>query len=175
MNGPFKIEFALAGTPEQQGSERIVYHGALCPRCHTKPIARITHANPRLLRWRQDVATFASRAMRRAERYWLYAVAVEFVFVVVPPKVIPKDRMGDPITFPDVDKLTRAAIDAMTGIVWKDDKQVTKITAEKRYPDKAAGEVPGVIVRAHALRPDAEAHRQGTLFDVALQEVRDAQ
>lgn len=36
---------------------------------------------------------------------------------------------------PDVDKLIRAILDALTGIVWADDKQVFAITARKLYCD----------------------------------------
>jgi len=44
-------------------------------------------------------------------------------------------------TKPDVDKLIRAALDALTGVVWADDAQVVRIVAQKRYDA-----VPGVAV-----------------------------
>ncbi|GIW60074.1 MAG: hypothetical protein KatS3mg087_1140 [Patescibacteria group bacterium] len=34
---------------------------------------------------------------------------------------------------PDVDKLSRAVLDALTGVLWSDDDQVYKIICEKRY------------------------------------------
>lgn len=45
---------------------------------------------------------------------------------------------------PDVDKLTRAVFDAMTGIVWHDDSQVVETNVRKRYADP--GEVCGTMV-----------------------------
>ena len=38
-----------------------------------------------------------------------------------------------PATKPDVDKLVRAVLDALTGIVWVDDSQVAILSAEKVY------------------------------------------
>ena len=38
-----------------------------------------------------------------------------------------------PLTKPDVDKLLRAFLDALTGVVWKDDSQVTDAISRKRY------------------------------------------
>lgn len=43
----------------------------------------------------------------------------------------------------DVDKLVRALLDAMTGIVYKDDSQVCDSSEQKRYAD---GRKPGVWV-----------------------------
>jgi Holliday junction resolvase RusA-like endonuclease len=44
-------------------------------------------------------------------------------------------------TRPDIDKLARAVLDAMTGIVFVDDAQVAALTAEKRYADRASVEI----------------------------------
>ena len=43
----------------------------------------------------------------------------------------------------DVDKLVRALLDSMTGIVYNDDSQVVDVTASKRYADNSS---PGVWV-----------------------------
>jgi Holliday junction resolvase RusA-like endonuclease len=45
---------------------------------------------------------------------------------------------------PDIDKLSRAVLDALTGIVWRDDGQVVQKHATKRYAD--AHEPPGAQV-----------------------------
>lgn len=52
---------------------------------------------------------------------------------------------ASPIKYPDVDKLLRAVLDALTGIVYKDDAMVTLAIAEKHYavPDEA-GDGEGV-------------------------------
>ncbi len=48
---------------------------------------------------------------------------------------------GLPAVKPDLDKLTRLVLDALTGIVWRDDGQVCSLTAHKQYAD-----APGVMV-----------------------------
>ena len=46
---------------------------------------------------------------------------------------------------PDVDKLVRAALDALTGVCWCDDAQVVAVHGEKSYAYRAAP-TPGVYV-----------------------------
>jgi Holliday junction resolvase RusA-like endonuclease len=43
----------------------------------------------------------------------------------------PKCRL--PITKPDLDNLIKGVTDSLNGIMWVDDSQVTKVTAEKIY------------------------------------------
>lgn len=52
----------------------------------------------------------------------------------------PKDH----IKTPDLDKLVRAVQDSLTKVVWRDDSQITKITAEKYYEDEEHN--PGVLL-----------------------------
>jgi crossover junction endodeoxyribonuclease RusA len=42
---------------------------------------------------------------------------------------------AQPTTYPDLDKLVRGVLDALTGRVWIDDSQVVQITARKLYAD----------------------------------------
>ena len=49
---------------------------------------------------------------------------------------------------PDVDKLTRAVLDALSGVWWVDDSQVAMVTASKAYSDDGA---PGVHIIAEVL------------------------
>lgn len=51
-----------------------------------------------------------------------------------------------PIVRPDIDKLTRAILDALTGIVYKDDSQVVELDVKKRY-----GYPEGVKIKIHEL------------------------
>ncbi len=46
----------------------------------------------------------------------------------------------------DIDKLERAVLDALTGVIYKDDSQVTRVVKIKRVCD--ADEVPGLHVSA---------------------------
>lgn len=48
-------------------------------------------------------------------------------------------------TPPDIDKLTRACLDALTAVVWRDDAQVVKTVVGKRY--ETASDHPGARIR----------------------------
>lgn len=43
-----------------------------------------------------------------------------------------------PFVRPDIDKLARAVLDALTGIVFRDDAQVVKLHCSKSYSDEAS-------------------------------------
>ena len=45
---------------------------------------------------------------------------------------------------PDLDKLARAVLDALTGPIWSDDAQVSSLNLTKRYADALC--VPGVYI-----------------------------
>ena len=49
---------------------------------------------------------------------------------------------------PDLDNLVKALTDAMTGIVWVDDSQVSSILASKRWTNE--GEEPGTLVEIYS-------------------------
>jgi Holliday junction resolvase RusA-like endonuclease len=51
-------------------------------------------------------------------------------------------------TKPDLDKAIRAALDALTGVVFRDDVQVAQLIADKGWSD-----TPGVVVRVEELEP----------------------
>lgn len=79
-------------------------------------------------------------------------VTVGLVFRLPPPDAIRKSGKPRPphCTRPDLDKLIRAVLDAITGVGWHDDNQVAEIRASKRYTLPL--EEPGVkvyIVPAH--------------------------
>jgi crossover junction endodeoxyribonuclease RusA len=49
-----------------------------------------------------------------------------------------------PTTKPDIDKLARAVLDALTGVAYRDDSQVVRLEASKRFA--LSGEVEGVQI-----------------------------
>ena len=74
---------------------------------------------------------FASR-LRKDEMpiYKEGAVSIMLRFAMLKPKSAKREY---PSVRPDLDKLSRAVLDALHGIVFKDDGQVIRLTAEKYY------------------------------------------
>jgi len=101
--------YFVPGRPVGQGSMRSLGKG------------RMTHNNPHLKAWRQAVGWAAKAACPGGE-----PTDAE-VFVTLHFAVRPR-RQGDA---PDLDKLVRAVLDALSGIVYRDDKQVVVIHAER--------------------------------------------
>jgi Holliday junction resolvase RusA-like endonuclease len=81
------------------------------------------------------IATLAPRAV---------GVVVGVEFVLPRPKAHPKTREREHTTKPDLDKLARAVLDALTGIAYADDAQVCALTCRKRYA--WISEQPGALV-----------------------------
>jgi Holliday junction resolvase RusA-like endonuclease len=62
------------------------------------------------------------------------AVQLDLTFVLVKPKTVKRIY---PFVRPDLDKLCRAVLDALTGIAYKDDQQVVTLNANKTYGERA--------------------------------------
>jgi Holliday junction resolvase RusA-like endonuclease len=120
----------------------------------TRP--RLVHQNAKDLKpWRQSVSLSALEARgRHREIDRECAVRVDIVFYFQRPKSLPKCRTRQ-ITKPDIDRLVRATLDALTGIAFADDAQVDETHLWKRFaggvadPLGAAG-TPRTIVRVAA-------------------------
>lgn len=144
------IWFRCFGTPAPKGSRKPVPI-----RKGGKQVGlRSIESNPNVKPWASDVSVEAMRAMMGTDPF-LGPVEVHLVFVFSRPKYHyhwSKKRYGElkpdvPILHrvkPDGDKLERAVLDAMSGIVYRDDAQVAVGLRVKRYAGKC--EVPGVFV-----------------------------
>jgi crossover junction endodeoxyribonuclease RusA len=88
----------------------------------------MTHDNVHLKAWRTEVG-WAMRAALKTEPPAEGDVALRLAFVVQPR------HKGDQ---PDLDKLCRAVLDALTGIAYLDDKQVVRIDATRRLTTVAS-------------------------------------
>ena len=64
------------------------------------------------------------------------AVAIELVFSFVRPKSISAKKRPHMIVKPDIDKLTRAVLDALTHHAYDDDSQVVSLKVIKSYGDE---------------------------------------
>lgn len=125
--------FTVLGTPKPQGSKR-----AYLNRKTGKPILTESAGAP-LKDWRTDVQQAAIAAMGDQPPFE-GPVAVWLEFNLPRPKSHPKTRVTWPITRPDIDKLVRAVLDAITHVCFIDDSQVVTFIASKEWG------VPGVKV-----------------------------
>ena len=118
-----EVQFQVAGIPAPQGS-----HRAFMPAGARFPI--VTDDNPRTKPWRSSVAYAALQV--RPQPLFSGAVTLTVRFYLPRPKSLPK-RVQYPVKKPDLSKLIRALEDALTGVVWNDDAQVTMVMATKHY------------------------------------------
>ena len=124
------IVFRVHGLPVSQGSTRAFM---------VKGRPKITHDSAKVRPWRQDVAMMARAAGATMQPG---PVVLSVVFYLPRPK---RPDYPEPAVRPDLDKLLRAILDALTGIAWKDDGQVVKVRGRKRYASDA--EPVGASVR----------------------------
>jgi len=87
-----------------------------------------------LAAWSQAVG-WAARERRITRAPVGAGVTIGAVFQFVRPKSSP-NRVA-PTVKPDLDKLTRALLDALTGVAYVDDAQVVQLEARKAYGDDA--------------------------------------
>lgn len=137
------IRFEVRGAPEPQGSKTAFVVGK-----PPRQRAVVVDKAPKDLRaWRNAVAVAAQPIA--PSPVWVGPVGVRLTFRLPRPKSEPthrgRGRLRVPIDTwpdrrPDVDKLARAVLDALTGIVFGDDSQVVVLVATKNWGD------PGLTV-----------------------------
>ena len=138
------LTFRAFGTPVTQGSMNAYRRGER---------VIVTHSRQReLTAWRADVAEAAYVAASLGgwplNGYAHVGLSIRFLFrrpashVGRRLAVYPAYRAAMPA--PDIDKLTRAVLDALTGVLYDDDRRVIVLHARKCWTD---GE-PGVVVSA---------------------------
>jgi crossover junction endodeoxyribonuclease RusA len=127
------IELFVPGKPIPQGSKRHVGRGIM------------VEAAADLAPWRERIALAAHSTRNQTERrIHPGAVTLRLTFVLPRPKSTPK-HTPPAIKRPDIDKITRAVCDAITGILIADDAQIVDLHATKRIAE--TGETPGVWIR----------------------------
>lgn len=108
--------------------------------------AILTSTTRELKPWASNIALSALNAGVTVVEKGPVRVHVEFV--------LPRPRSTRKSTVwqacrPDLDKLLRAVLDALTNVAWRDDGQVSIVQAVKRYT--RSGEPPGATVSIVAL------------------------
>lgn len=130
----------VPGVPAAQGSKRHVGGG------------RMIESSKAVGPWRERVGSELFRVLGEDHEPTRAAVAVHLRFVTLRPKghygtgknaeTIKPSAPRLPIGRPDLDKLTRAILDAMTGVAFADDAQVAALNCGKEY-----GNTSGVEIR----------------------------
>lgn len=151
MSTPIPLRSVTAtihGKPVTQGSMKPIVHR------HSGKAIVIQDHKSELNAWRGRIAiTIRSR---REGRSFTGPVSCELVFRLRRPKahsgvngVFPSSP-AYPTVKPDIDKLARAVLDALTQSgVWRDDSQAVEVTARKMYAD--GDTKPGVTITLRAL------------------------
>lgn len=156
------LAFRVVGVAQQMGSKR-----AFVPKGWNRPI--ITDSNRNLKSWQALVAEAAGQAASACGWKLLDApVRLSLAFYLPRPASLPKKTIAM-TKAPDCSKLIRAAEDALTGVVWRDDVLVCELVAGKYYA--AIGEVPHCDVRVEptiGARPNDWPAVQGPLFEQPL-------
>lgn len=124
--------FHVAGFPAPQGSKNAYRRG-------NKVV--LVESSKKVKPWRAAVAQAATQAYLHTEPID-GPVMVEVEFILPRPKSLPK-RITDMIRKPDLDKLIRSTLDALSGIAYVDDNRVNLIVASKHY------QTPGEDAGAH--------------------------
>lgn len=95
----------------------------------------------RLYEWRAAIARACPVGVPAAGPY-----RVSITFRLVRPQshrgargILPRYADSMPISMPDLDKLVRGVLDALTGRVWDDDSQVVELHASKVYAEGRPG------------------------------------
>jgi len=109
------LSIRVEGVPISQGS------------MVASPSGKVHHSSGKLASWRKTIGWAAKAAMQTQPTGMPVCVFLHFT--------VPGDPAKPATRPPDLDKLSRAVLDALTAIVWLNDAQVTQLSAVKVYGD----------------------------------------
>lgn len=132
--------FTVAGEPQPKGS---VSAFPVRTRAGTV-VANVVHPKQA---WVEVVGMEARAAMNRVGiwRPLTGAMRLEIIYYLRRGNTV---KRALPSVKPDVDKLERAVLDGLTGVVFVDDAQVTDVRHRKRYADWCE---PGIVVEVYRM------------------------
>lgn len=158
------LEFAVYGAPEPRGSKSafVIYKDRQKKIPARRPDGSIILAmpddNPRSKAWMGKVERHA-RVRYKSPPVEDTALEVECTFFVSRPdghygtgrnlRMVRDSAPARPMVRPDVDKLARGTLDALTGVLWKDDGQIVRLALDERYaiPRSEQDDGQGVLIR----------------------------
>ena len=126
------IQLTVYGTPKPQGSTR-----AFIPKGWKRAI--ITADNKQLKPWRQEISAAALAFQKAAAPYYEAPQSIDLRFFFARPKSAKRRR--EMTVRPDLDKISRSVLDALTGILFRDDAAVVKMSASKAYGEPERVEI----------------------------------
>lgn len=135
--------FFVHGVPQPQGSARAFVRNG-------KPI--ITSTNKNLHDWRRLIADAAQEHAQLHSG----AVMVRATFLMPKPKSAPKTKAIFCTKRPDIDKLLRGLLDALTGVFYKDDSQVIHVDVQKSYGLERVGVLIEIWAEPEPMRKTTE-------------------
>lgn len=131
------LEMAIAGEPQPKGSLKAI---PVKQKDGTLRVA-MKNDNPKTKEW-QDLMSFHATSEMRGASPWEGPVVINAYFRLTRPKShymakgkLRNDLVVEHIDKPDLDKLARCVLDALTGICYVDDCQVVTLAATKSYSD----------------------------------------
>lgn len=145
------LHIDVRGNPVQQGSKDAAYN----PKTGKTVIYEQNSVKQK--QWRQQVISDATDARKAAG--WdtvdgAVAVWVDIQFRMPRPVSVSPRRRPYPNVKPDLDKLVRNTLDGLTQAgVYKDDAQVIRLTASKRYATDDPDGAPGAWVAVGIVKP----------------------
>ncbi len=144
------IEFFVAGTPAPKGSFRIVTRGR---GGKALPFPRVLKDTPKTEAWHAMVAHEAEQRMRGRVPFAGVALAVSIRFYLRRPEghfsrngLKPSAPLW-PAVKPDIDKLLRATLDPLEGLVFDGDSRIVVVDAIKHYAPLGRTSGAQIIVR----------------------------
>lgn len=142
------LDFHVIGAPAPQGSKKAIVLKKGKHAGRAVVVEDSKHVKP----WRAALAAAISEAMgSRLAFDGPLALHLRFV-LPAPPSLSRKELARGPCKKPDLDKLVRAVMDAITDAgAWADDGRVVHLDVWKRYA--AAGEALGVYGRLYSTNP----------------------
>lgn len=139
------ITITVLGLPKPAGSKRAFVlrgrDGSILTRANGSPIVNVTDDCKKSKGWKEQVSRAAYE--QTIGEPLTGALFVTMTFVMPRPKghygsgknanLLKPNAPKHPTVKPDVLKLSRAAEDALTGIIYKDDSQTVELLVRKRY------------------------------------------
>jgi crossover junction endodeoxyribonuclease RusA len=145
------ISFVAIGTPVPKGSMKAFMRPGM-----RFPI--VTNDNDKTRPWASAVQNAAIVATKYATEVLFKSgpVSVDVDFYLPRPKSLP-NKVTAHCKKPDVDKLLRAILDALKGVIWTDDSQVVDIHGTKHY---ATIDMPRAEIHVSMVREGPKVDRE---------------